>query len=450
MPTLLLLAAGSPLAAANWTASDFGNQPVPIGAGPRALGMGGAFSAVADDATAVTWNPAGLTQCERPEMAASVGWYGSDLQSMEGGSSSDQALRLDHASALWPFFAGGCQQVLGVAWQRQYDFRRSLNVHSQEFLPPDPLDPFAISVTTDDDASLTQSGSFATLGLSYAIEITPGLSLGLSVNQWGDTWTRSSHYQRDTTSVSRSAFSAIFTDSTDTTRTHSESRVINGTSLVLGAFWQATPALTVAVVAKPAYRLRLEDEAQVRSVFDDGSGGIFPSASDVSQTTELRHPSSLTLGAAWRQEDLHTLSCDLTVTRWRQYTLEDATVGSHSPVCFFVDPSDFPDLWTLRLGYEYVSIQPRMILVPRIGLLIEDLPAVTRAPSAAQADQVGATRDRWFGATAGLSLCQRQVIWDAAVQVRYGNDVGAGQYAGPDRTVDLTLTTVRLGVTVQF
>lgn len=41
-----------------------------LGAGARPLGMGGAFVALADDATASYWNPAGLGQLERPQLAA--------------------------------------------------------------------------------------------------------------------------------------------------------------------------------------------------------------------------------------------------------------------------------------------------------------------------------------------------------------------------------------------
>ena len=37
--------------------------------GARSLGMGGAFAAVADDATAAFANPAGLTQLTRPEVS---------------------------------------------------------------------------------------------------------------------------------------------------------------------------------------------------------------------------------------------------------------------------------------------------------------------------------------------------------------------------------------------
>ena len=54
--SLLALAAAGPSAAADKYAGEF----LRVGAGARALGMGGAFLAVADDATAGYWNPAGL------------------------------------------------------------------------------------------------------------------------------------------------------------------------------------------------------------------------------------------------------------------------------------------------------------------------------------------------------------------------------------------------------
>ncbi len=41
----------------------------PVGSGARALGMGNAFIAVADDATAASWNPGGLIQLGCPEVS---------------------------------------------------------------------------------------------------------------------------------------------------------------------------------------------------------------------------------------------------------------------------------------------------------------------------------------------------------------------------------------------
>ncbi len=50
-----------------------------IGVGARAMGLSGAFTAVADDPSASYWNPAGLAQMETPEV---LGMYGSYLNGL--------------------------------------------------------------------------------------------------------------------------------------------------------------------------------------------------------------------------------------------------------------------------------------------------------------------------------------------------------------------------------
>jgi hypothetical protein len=49
-----------------------------LGVGARAMGLSGAFVAVADDASAVYWNPAGLVQLDRPELDGMYGSYFND------------------------------------------------------------------------------------------------------------------------------------------------------------------------------------------------------------------------------------------------------------------------------------------------------------------------------------------------------------------------------------
>jgi long-subunit fatty acid transport protein len=49
-------------------ADKFAGDFMANGAGARALGMGGAFAAVADDASAVYWNPAGLSGLEKRQL----------------------------------------------------------------------------------------------------------------------------------------------------------------------------------------------------------------------------------------------------------------------------------------------------------------------------------------------------------------------------------------------
>ena len=65
-----------------FAAEDAGTRSIfASGAGNRALGMGGAFAGVADDASAMIWNPGGLAQLQRLEVQATHAAY--DLGSHE-------------------------------------------------------------------------------------------------------------------------------------------------------------------------------------------------------------------------------------------------------------------------------------------------------------------------------------------------------------------------------
>jgi hypothetical protein len=64
LPALLLLAAGTVRAAETAAFLD-------IGVGARGIGMGGAFTALADDSSSVYWNPAGLSRMDKRELSVS-------------------------------------------------------------------------------------------------------------------------------------------------------------------------------------------------------------------------------------------------------------------------------------------------------------------------------------------------------------------------------------------
>ena len=49
----------------------------PVGSGARAVSIGGAFIAAADDATAASWNPGGLIQLRTSECSLVVSGFGS-------------------------------------------------------------------------------------------------------------------------------------------------------------------------------------------------------------------------------------------------------------------------------------------------------------------------------------------------------------------------------------
>src|SRR5207237_8327158 len=116
-----------------------------------------------------------------------------------------------------------------------------------------------------------------------------------------------------------------------------------------------------------------------------------------------------------------------------------------SPINPHIDPGDFNDGWSVRLGYEYLIILQRAVVVARVGALYEGLPAASVVPDADEAESATATRDDYYGGTLGLSVCLRQQTYDLGAQYRIGNDVGAGQIAAPDKTADVRALTVRFG-----
>ena len=62
------------------------------GVGVRAMGMGGAFAGVADDFTAIYWNPAGLAQIRQSEVYVGFQRNGRESQSVFNGSQGSSKL----------------------------------------------------------------------------------------------------------------------------------------------------------------------------------------------------------------------------------------------------------------------------------------------------------------------------------------------------------------------
>ena len=109
------------------------STPNPVGSGARAVGMGGAFIAVADDATAASWNPAGLTQLKKPEFSFALSYFSrrDDFSSSNhpetGGVQKSLSKDLNYFSVAYPFKLLQRNMIVSLNYQLLYEFDRDIN-----------------------------------------------------------------------------------------------------------------------------------------------------------------------------------------------------------------------------------------------------------------------------------------------------------------------------------
>lgn len=159
--------------------------PLPVGSGARALGQGGAFIAVADDATAASWNPGALIQLEKPEISV-VGSFLSTQQDFNPHNTQSLSLSLDnesvsrgdlnYASAAYPFRIFGKNLVAALNYQQVDDFHMNLNFNREV---NDPTPP---TLSANEKIEFESKGGIGALTPAISMLITPKLSLGVSVN----------------------------------------------------------------------------------------------------------------------------------------------------------------------------------------------------------------------------------------------------------------------------
>jgi len=115
---------------------DFqGLTSITLGSGARAFGMGGAFLARADDATAASWNPAGLSYLRNPEISI-VGARNSFDRGPEGGEANDTFVGRtpDFAAVAYPVEFGSVTGAVQLSYQRVFSFRGNRTVDKEGFV----------------------------------------------------------------------------------------------------------------------------------------------------------------------------------------------------------------------------------------------------------------------------------------------------------------------------
>ncbi|MFZ0390636.1 MAG: hypothetical protein WAN36_09255 [Calditrichia bacterium] len=180
-----------------------------LGFGARALGMGGAYSGVADDYSAVYWNPAGLAQMRKMEFWLELSHvnFNNDLVYLNQDlNASTSATKFGSFGMVFPVPTYRGSLVFSLGYQRLKDFEYANEFTGMSAAGSDRLDFFLDSTDTvypfygepaQKNEFSQDEGSLNQWSAAGAVDISPNISAGLALNYW----TGSSDYQLDFSQV---------------------------------------------------------------------------------------------------------------------------------------------------------------------------------------------------------------------------------------------------------
>lgn len=436
----MMLAAGMAHAQGGPLGSDSSipSTPAPVGSGARAAGMANAFVAIADDATAVSWNPAGLVQLEEPEFSI-VGqylWNRDDITSWHdpeaNGEYSFDNFDLNFLSFVYPVPRPIWNRnlVLSLSYQKRYDFTRNLS--SELRTVQSALGDLLLRQDTTLD--FDQQGSLGAVSAAAAYEITNTFSVGLALNLWRKTFLEESGWEQETLVHSRFTAGSSISSSRGYSKESYED--FRGENLTLGAMWRMTDKWTLGA----RYETAFTGEADYGAVDWDlrlVPNPVQPVVSNFASTREqrkIRFPDTLALGIAYRRNDRLTLAMDVTRTDWNDLYVKTRLGDRYSLVdgADLRNPfrrTDFDPTYTVRLGGEYAFIPKQRgetldhLWTLRGGLFLEQEPASGRSSRNFFAPGDGKA-DNFFGVATGVGLLLKQrVNIDLSYQYRWGSGV---------------------------
>ncbi|MDQ7088483.1 MAG: UPF0164 family protein [Acidobacteriota bacterium] len=367
------------------------------GAGARAAGMGGAFTAVADDATAASFNPAGLAQLRLPEI--SVVYSSQRLEDRYTGfvsfgetpplrltDSSDTFGRdgLNFVSATLPFRMAGKHWAVQISEQRMVNF----DYDAVFTFFGDQADGSARLASIVQSSQ--QAGSIKARTVSLAVELTDRTLVGAAYNSWDGQW--------DFTSFNARALIGAPTD--EFFFAYTQASRLRARNIDLGILLRY-PHFRVGV------RYRRSFDAAYSFSGDTDSNVPLSLTSLPPIDTSLHWPSSLNVGVSLQLSERWLMALDWGRTDWQEFTFDP---GDKVQVGFFdllsagQTTSGVSSDW--RIGSEYLFFIGNAVVPVRAGVFREPYPTrdlVTRERLVRRGFSVGAGI-KWRTVAADLTL----------------------------------------------
>jgi long-subunit fatty acid transport protein len=395
--------------------------------------MGGAFIGVADDATAASWNPAGLIQLETPEVSI-VGAYNYRREDTTynafpeaSGPQTVSTFDLNYFSAAYPFTILQKNMIVSLNYQQLFDFNRKVD-YSFTFTDSGPP-----SLVLNNNVDYDQDGSLNTISPAFAIQILPQLSLGFTINIWNKEFC---YWKSTYDSTGNGRLGS--TDFIEQTRIK-ERYEFEGLNFNIGFLWNINSTFSLGGVFKTPFtadldhKFRFTTDREVPTA--PGSDTHISQKREDKQTLDM--PMSYGLGLGVRLSDALTFDLDVSRTEWDDFIRHadgqdfNAVTGKPSNI------SKSKATTQVRLGGEYLIIGNKVVIPIRAGVFYDPEPSENNP-------------DDFFGFSAGSGIAYKKFVYDVAYQYRFGRDIRTVTVGNENSSQDVDQHTVYMSAIYHF
>jgi long-subunit fatty acid transport protein len=370
------------------------------GAGARAMGLGGAYIAVADDATAVSFNPAGLSQMMRPELSfvgravnRSVAFQ--DVETVAGARTTPVDDSLISSARFDPLLLAGTVplRVGGRTLAIQASIQRliPLTEGDSRDMAERPVDGSTPSTMHQD---IRQKGQIDLYSFAAAYEVSQRILLGGSLNYWHGAWDLTSASTKTTGPAS------AFVDF----RQHTH---LEGANYNLGLLWR-WPTWSLGLTRRTAFHADYTYEASYQA-----SNGASRTSS-APYTTGLHWPSTTGLGLAYRPAEAWLVALDVVRTPWSEARFMSARPALDGENFFDMAKGNrTPDATSFHAGVERLLVFSGGRLIPlRMGFSRDPQPVT---------DAVTGQQRVLDGVSAGTGFKHGRFTFDLAYRYAWGS-----------------------------
>jgi len=401
----------------------------PVGSGARATGMGGAFIGVADDATAASWNPAGLVQLEKPEVSVVYAYFNRrqaysswSHPEMESENSMD-ANGLNYASVAYPFVLLNRNMIVSLNYQRLFEMNKAFDFKYTWY---------NAGIKRYDNIECYQEGFLYAVSPAYAVQVTPEFYLGATLNLWGD-YLGKNGWSNEYKSFNKKTIAGFHITEKDVWK---NTLSFEGTNANFGFLWNVYGPFTVGGVFKTPFEAKLRQEGSVYNRTD------WPVLKELSKKTfedlTMEMPASYGLGLSYRHSDALMVAFDIYRTEWSRFLLRDSKGREKNPVYGdSLSKGRLSDTTQLRLGTEYLFIGEKRVIPVRAGLFYDPEP-------------MRGNFDDYYGFSFGTGYSTGKFSVDASYQYRFGRNVSGDMANIEGTSVDINQHTVMMSLIYYF